>query len=208
MAAVRRGLAGLVTVAVLAPLAGCGGSPPSDTAAPEAPTAQRGVEGTTLREKPCPDEARPFEPDTVSVPGVDTGLRVVYPARASAEVPGTPPTDSVGKQQVAFDRDQGVRPGDRRGNVLLNAHTFPDGSALGNRLLDGLQEGDRLVLAGEGRRLCYRVTDRVEVDATEPFFRYYADDGPPQVAIVVCSGERLGPGVWTKRTVWFASPSA
>ena len=38
--------------------------------------------------------------------------------------------------------------------------------------------------------------------------RYSVTDGPPQLAIVVCSGRRLGPGVWTKRTVWFASPSA
>jgi len=26
------------------------------------------------------------------------------------------------------------------------------------------------------------------------------------VVIVVCSGERLGPGDWTHRTLWFASP--
>ena len=164
--------------------------------------------GGTLAPRPCPTAATPFEPTRVDVPGVVRGATVVTPARASAEVPGTPPTDSVGKQQFAYDRVQDVRPGDRRGNVLLNAHTFPDGSALGNRLLEGLQEGGRLVLADGDRRLCYRVTDRVEVSADENFDRYYAKDGPAQVAIVVCSGERLGPGVWTKRTVWFARPSA
>ena len=142
------------------------------------------------------------------MPGVQRGAGVVYPARVRVDVPGTPPTDGVGKQQFAFDRGQDVRPGDRRGNVLLNAHTFPDGSALGNRLLDGLEEGGRLVLAAGDRRLCYRVTERVEVPADQDFDRYYVKDGPAQVAIVVCSGERLGPGVWTKRTVWFARPSA
>ena len=36
--------------------------------------------------------------------------------------------------------------------------------------------------------------------------RYYSRDGAPQLAILACSGTRLGPGIWTKRTVWFASP--
>ena len=48
------------------------------------------------------------------------------------------------------------------------------------------------------------VTSRVL--ASEGLPRYYDTDGPPQIAIVVCSGRRLGPGNWEKRTVWFASP--
>lgn len=199
----------LGAVALALAVTGCGAQPQpaAERAAPSA-SPQSLAAGTELREKPCPDRARPFEPTRVDVPGVAVDVAVVYPARVTADVSGTPATDAVGKQQVAFDRDQGVRPGDRRGNVLLNAHTFPDGSALGNRLLDGLREGGRLVLSGADGRLCYRVTDRVEVDATEPFFRYYATGGRHQVALVVCSGTRLGPGVWTKRTVWFARPSA
>ncbi|GAB3995865.1 class F sortase [Nocardioides marmoraquaticus] len=205
-----RGVVGLVGLLVLV---GCGGSP-EPTTAPERPVstaAPASTEGQRLERKPCPTTAEPFEPTSATVPGVGRDLTVVAPPRASEHVPGTPPTDAVGKLQLAYDRDQGVQPGDRRGNVLLNAHTFPGGpeeTALGNRLLAGLAEGGRVVLAGEGRSLCYRVTDRVEVDADQPFFRYYADDGRPQVAIVVCSGDRLDPGVWTKRTVWFARPSA
>jgi len=108
----------------------------------------------------------------------------------------------------AWDREQGIRPGDPAGNVLLNAHTWPDGSALGNHLLAGLHRGDRIVVNGVTERLCYRVTERVEVLAERGLPRYYATDGAPQLAIVVCSGRRLGPGEWEKRTVWFASPSA
>lgn len=176
--------------------------------APTTAEAQNLTMGKTLAPRPCPTTAQPFEPTRVDVPGVARGAGVVFPARARVDVPGTPPTDSVGKQQFAYDRAQGVQPGDRRGNVLLNAHTFPDGSALGNRLLAGLQEGGRLVLSDGERRLCYRVTERVEVSADTDFYRYYERGGPAQVAIVVCSGERLGPGVWTKRTVWFARPAA
>lgn len=108
----------------------------------------------------------------------------------------------------AWDREQGIRPGDPAGNVLLNAHTWPDGSALGNHLLAGLHRGDQIVVNGVTERLCYRVTERVEVLAERGLPRYYATDGAPQLAIVVCSGRRLGPGEWEKRTVWFASPSA
>ena len=123
-------------------------------------------------------------------------------------MPGVPPLTSTGKFQFAWDREQGIRPGDPAGNVLLNAHTWPDGSALGNHLLAELQRGDRIVVRGGTARLCYRVTERVEVLAERGMPRYYARDGSPQLAIVVCSGRRLGPGVWEKRTVWFASPSA
>ena len=42
--------------------------------------------------------------------------------------------------------------------------------------------------------------------ATRRAAAYYAKDGQPQLAIVVCSGRRLGPGQWEKRTIWFARP--
>jgi len=150
---------------------------------------------------------RAFRPRTISVPGVTKFADVVTPPRDATGVPGAPPLTNRGKSVFAWDRQQGIRPGDLAGNVLLNAHTWPDGSALGNRLLAGLHRGDRIVVRGDKTRLCYRVTERVEVPAKRGMARYYATDGPPQLAIVVCSGRRLGPGVWTKRTVWFAAPS-
>jgi hypothetical protein len=111
---------------------------------------------------------------------------------------------------MAFDLDSGIRPGDRAGNALLNAHTWPDGSAIGNSLLADLDEGDRIVAGADQGALCYQVIDRVEVRAgsRKAAKRYFARKGPPQLAIVVCSGERLGPGRWTHRTIWYASPVA
>ena len=150
---------------------------------------------------------RPFGPQHITVPGVTRNADVLRPPRED-NVPGTPPLTTYGKTVFAYDLAQGVQPGDPAGNVLLNAHTWPDGTALGNQLLAGLQEGDKIVVQGDGAaRLCYRVTERVEVLASKGLARYYDQDGPPQLAIVVCSGRRLGPGVWEKRTVWFASPA-
>jgi hypothetical protein len=155
----------------------------------------------------CASAAHDFAPRKVTVAGVSRGIPVVTPPRDPDGVPGAPPLTSGGKTVFAFDMEQGVRPGDPAGNVLLNAHTWPDGSALGNRLLADLHRGDRIVVHGARARLCYRVTERVEVLAVDGLPRYYAKNGPPQLAIVVCSGRRLGPREWEKRTVWFASPS-
>jgi hypothetical protein len=157
---------------------------------------------------PCTHPAqRSFVPVSADATDAATGAAVLALPRDAAGVPGVPPLSTSGKNAFAWDAS-GVRPGSPDGNVLLNAHTWPDGSALGNRLLAGLDVGEQVVLHGAtGVRLCYRVTERVEVRADQPFPRYYGvPGGPPQVAIVVCSGSRLGPGQWTHRTVWFARP--
>jgi len=205
-------VAGLVAWVVATPSEEKAKAQPGATPASTSPSP---AERTTPSPKPqprspkCPARvARSFAPRTISVAGVTGPTPVMTPPRDAAGVPGIPPLSSAGKAIFAWDREQGIRPGDRRGNVLLNAHTWPDGSALGNRLLDGLDRGDRILVRGADSRLCYRVTERVEVLAEDGLPRYYAKDGRSQLAIVVCSGRRLGPGVWEKRTIWFASPAA
>jgi hypothetical protein len=158
----------------------------------------------------CPDVvARSFEPTSINVTGVARGITVIAPHRDAHGVPGVPPLSDSGKHVFAFDPDQRVEPGDPNGNVLLNAHTWPDGSALGNQLLAGLHRDGRIVVQGQrpAQKLCYRVTRRVEVLASAGAPGYYSRTGTPQLAIVVCSGRRLGPGQWEKRTIWYASPS-
>jgi hypothetical protein len=162
---------------------------------------------TTIAPRSACDRVRHgFTPRTISVPGATRAAAIVTPPRDAAGIPGTPPLTEAGKAEFAWDLAQGTRPGDRRGNVIVNAHTWPDGSALGNRLLAALHRGDLVVVRGEQVRLCYRVTERVEVPAASLMPRYYRKDGPPRLAILTCSGRRLGPGIWTRRTVWFASP--
>ena len=53
---------------------------------------------------------------------------------------------------------------------------------------------------GPGKSLlCYRVTKQAVVPADQPYWDYYARRGRPQIAIVVCSGPRLGPRNWANR---------
>lgn len=182
---------------------------PRPTATP-GPVAARVQHATTLRARPrprCTAVHHGFDPATVAVDGVTSGATVIEPPRDANGIPGVPPLSSYGKVVFALDRAQGILPGDPAGNVLLNAHTWPDGSALGNRLLANVHHGSKIVVRGAGERLCYHVTEEVQVPAVQGLPRYYAKDGPPQLAILVCSGQRLGPGNWTDRTIWFASPS-
>ena len=207
----RPGLvAGLV---VLLAVAGVAWYATRDVAASQQPRAStpsalptRPTEPTTRPQPAACTRARPFTPRALTIRGVTDRRPVMSIPRDANGVPGVPPITDAGKREFAFDPDQGVRPGDRRGNVLLNAHTWPDGTGLGNQLLAGTHRGTRIVVTGGGHRLCYRVTRRIEVDATEPQPAYFATDGRPQLAIVVCSGTRLGPGQWTRRTIWYASP--
>src|SRR3954447_16595364 len=93
---------------------------------------------TTLHpRKTCDRVAHEFRPRAVSIPGVTRRSWIVTPPRDANGIPGVPPLTDAGKWLFAWDRAQGTRPGDPAGNVLLNAHTWPDGSALGNRLLAG-----------------------------------------------------------------------
>ena len=201
----------LAVVAVADRLGGVGAAPayalmepqPTSTATSSAPAPTATV--TTKPPAVCPTStSRPFAPRRITMPGIVRRAVVVAPPRSNG-VPGSPSLTSAGKWQFAYDREQRVQPGDRRGNVLLNAHVWPDGSAVGNRMLSRLQRGDRIVVIGKVRKLCYRVTERIQVNPSEGLRRYYNRLGRHQLAIVTCSGKRLGSGVWTKRTIWYAT---
>ena len=203
------GGAALVVLALTAGLllARAGGDP-EPVAAPPQPTVTVTPTPTPTPTPTCSTTQARFIPTTVSFPGVARQVPVVALPRDADGIPGVPPISSAGKSEMAFDLGNGIRPGDGHGNALLNAHTWPDGSALGNKLLEGLHKGDRIDVVGPLGKICYTVNDRVEVSAMDRGLRYYAKGGEPQIAIVVCSGKRLGPGEWTKRTLWFASPVA
>lgn len=164
---------------------------------------------TTPVTAPAPPQNRctraadlPFTPERISIPGVADRAAVIPVPRDSRGVTGVLPYSN--KVDFAWDED-GIRPGTPRGNVLLNTHTWADGSALGNLMLVGLEEGDRIVVEGLAKaRLCYRVTRRIEVDAADGYEPYYEDDGPPRLAFIVCSGTRSSGGEWSHRTIWFA----
>ena len=160
----------------------------------------------------CHAPASSFRPATVAIAGVARSIPVIAAHRDDAGVPGVPPLTDTGKHELAWDSG-GIRPGERHGHVLMNAHTWPDGSALGNALLGHLHVDDLIVVrSAQGARQCYRVAQRLDVPFPDTpqrvVARYYASTGEPRLALIACSGRHLGPGDWTQRTLWFARPVA
>ncbi len=170
-------------------------------------------ERTTSVAATCRSSGGPFIPRAVHIPGVVGRTAVLGLGRDRDGVPRTPPLTDRGKWQLAWDKRSRIRPGDPRGVVRLTAHTYPRdasyGLALGNRLLAELRTDALVVATGsDGGRLCYRVSRIMRVPARRTVPAYYASNGKPRLAILVCSGKRLGPGDWTHRTIWFATPVA
>jgi hypothetical protein len=188
--------------------------PIDDATKPAAPPAAQAVAaGSTLKPKPCyRGTATAFTPTRITVPGVTKDATVLALPRDANNVPSAPPISDVGKTQFAWSLPPDPKPGSTHGNALFNAHTWPDGTALGNKLLDNLQVGDKIIVHGQHRgvpqTLCYRVTKRDVIVASDGSFEYYEREGPPQLALIVCSPPRLGPGNWLHRTIWYASPLA
>lgn len=164
-----------------------------------------GSAGAATSASVCANPARKaFWPSRAAVAKVGRSITVLAAGRGAGGLPNPPPLTTAGKQMFAWDQ-YGPKPGSPRGNVRFNAHTYPDGSALGNRLLARLKVGNRIILYGNGVALCYRVNRKV-VTTPRRLGGYYSTTGKPKLAIVVCSGRRLGPGVWTNRTIWYAKP--
>lgn len=187
----------LAVVAVALVLSGCG----HGTLPAHVQTAS-----LTLVRIPDPCEGgatKPFTPTSVDIEHVGKALPVVALGRDWADVPGVPPVNAT--HTVAWDAP-GPPPGAEDGLVRLNAHTWPNSAALGNEMLAGFHEGDVLTLRNGDTKLCYRVTERVEVSGYTTYEPFFELTGPARFAFIVCSGQRVGPGNWTKRTVWFGKP--
>lgn len=124
--------------------------------------------------------------------------------------PRTPPLTASGKRALAWDK-LAYRPGDGYGHVLMNAHTYPDGSALGNDMLRKLKLGMIIkVYGGNGQIQCYKVVVKKTAKPSKQLSRYYYGNNrsEPRLALITCSGTRISAGVWSTRTIWFAKPIA
>lgn len=172
------------------------------------PVVQAIAPGTAFRSAAChrPVTA-PFAPSRITVPGITKDARVFGLPRDANNVPTALSLSSpYAKTGFAWDQPT-IKPGEAHGNVLLNTHTWPDDSSLGNHLLDHLSVGGRIIVRGDaGQEICYKVTKRYVILAADGSKEYYAKGGPPQIAVIVCSPPRLGPGNWKNRTIWLASP--
>ena len=130
----------------------------------------------------CPSSlSKPLTPRRITIKGITYRAKVIMPPREAGRVPGDPPLTEAGKEMFAFDKYTGIYPGSKFGVVRMNAHVWPDGSAVGNRMLKKMTIGKRIVVLGKTKKICYRVVDKVVVDANKTLLRYYRLDGPPRL---------------------------
>ncbi len=204
---VLRHLLPVVAIAALLAPAAVVAAVPAGAAVAVAGSAAAAAEPSAKKTKGCAPSGKKFRPTTLGIKKVTKKRTVLALGRDSHNVPKSPPLTDRGKRQLAWDAQDKIKAGAKRGVVKLNAHTYPDGSALGNVLINRLYEGARIVVRGKrGQQRCYEVIARVQVPAEKRYKRYYRTDGPGRLAIAVCSGVRRGPGDWSHRTVWFAKP--
>ncbi len=149
-----------------------------------------------------PTEA--FTPTKAVFVSLKKSFSVVKVRRTSTGAIGTPPLTDTGKHLVGWD--PAVKPAGKSGVVILDAHTWPDGTALGNLLLSKLHTGGFLrVQDGQGHFACYQVTKRQEWPRQKvPTQKIFSNTGAQKLVIIVCSGKRVGPENWLDRTVWTA----
>lgn len=155
---------------------------------------------------PCKRPRHGFVPTRARIPAIGRSVRVVEVGRTSSGAVGAVPTTDANKWVMSMDPQ--TLPASRRGSVLLAGHTWPDGSALGNAMLKNLHRGDRIVLAGKNHKVaCYRVSERKSYPVNDvPSRSAFRSSGNERVVIVACSGKRLSPGHWSRRTLWYAVP--
>ena len=152
----------------------------------------------------CARPTKGFVPTKARIPAIGRTVKVIQVPRKSNGQIGAGPTTTAGKWLMSMDPK--TKPGSHQGSVLLSGHTWPDGSALGNAMLEHLFVGNGIVLYNDYVHACYHVNTRKSYPVNEVPRRIFRTTGYEEVVIVACSGKRLGPGNWTRRTIWYATP--
>src|SRR5689334_11888408 len=92
----------------------------------------------------CKRPAHGFIPSKAQIPAIGRTVKVIQVKRKPNGQIGAGPTTEAGKWLMSMDPK--THPGGHKGSVLLAGHTWPDGSALGNAMLEDLWTGNGIVL--------------------------------------------------------------
>ena len=159
---------------------------------------------------PSPDQCTTatggFQASTLEIPDLGVSSHVMSVAYDDEGNPGAPPLDDA--QGTAWFNGS-AQVGSDQGTSMLNIHTYRNGGALGNQLLDELSNGATLELTdGSGNTACYEVYERVKVHVDTvtdaELDRLHADSGDPEAVIVVCDDFNWDEEFWETRVLWYA----
>lgn len=155
----------------------------------------------------CETHPGPLVGTTLTLQGHGKAMPMLELGKAADGSPATPPGNDG--YTIAW-YDQGPQVGSASGHVILTAHTFRYGGALGNELNSGLlSEGDIFRISdGSGQTVCYRFSHalKVLVDDYDPTSDVLYDaSGAPQLVLVVCADYPLtGHGEPQARALYYA----
>lgn len=159
----------------------------------------------------CDPTPKDITPTKIKFDSVDVDTHVLslgYDETTGAAM-APPDKDAYG---VAW-LDEGPAPGSDEGNVVLSAHTYHRGTALGNVLYDentGLKAGDIIRMSDDdGNTVCYRFRESLKVwvedyNADPSANVLYDFKGRPQIAIVVCWNWDWQQGASLSRIIFYA----
>ena len=180
---------------------------PSDPAAPGSPSPPSTPTPEADPDR-CTTATEGFKPTELQIEDLGVTSHMMSVSYDEDGNPGSPPLDDL--QGTAWFNGSPA-PGSKEGVTMLSIHTYRHGGALGNRLLDDLENGATLkVTDGDGKVACYDVYDEVKVwmdefDEEDPeAVRLHAKDGEPNVAIVVCDDFNWDREDWDSRVIWYA----
>lgn len=154
----------------------------------------------------CTTATGGFQASTLEIPDLGVTSHVMSVAYDDEGNPGAPPLDDA--QGTAWFNGS-AEVGSDQGTSMLNIHTYRNGGALGNQLLDELSNGATLELTdGSGNTACYEVYERVKVHVDTvtdaELDRLHADGGDPEAVIVVCDDFNWDEEFWETRVLWYA----
>ena len=159
---------------------------------------------------PPPTQWSPCQPTRFSLPDLAIDAAVVRLALT--------PDGDLGAPRDADKNRAGWFPsvlaGSTSGTVLMDGHTYRDGSALFKTTFeDQVQTGMMMRLScANGYAFSYRVSE-VMLDLTAAGFRtlvedrdLYAADGPARLVMITCTDYNAARRVWDHRAVLVATP--
>lgn len=175
-----------------------------------AATRAGGTASTPASLAGCSKDFSPMTPTRTTIGSIVRNTSVLSLGLAQDGSVATPPfsqPNSIGWYNL------GPRPGDATGKVVLTAHTFRNGGALGNAMHasnGGLRAGDVIrVSDATGRTLCYRYTSSTKIavkDYDPDSTIVYDAKGKHQLAIVTCWDFDARREHWDSRVIYYAEP--
>lgn len=185
-----------------------GGTPavvPTPTATATAPNGS-----TQPSTTPDPDACAPFKqqfvPTKLTIPELGVESPIIALGRDESDAAAAPPKD---QPNTTGWFDEGPKAASSQGKVLLTIHTYRNGGALGNQLLDEWKPGMTLKLSdGAGNVACYTTGEELKFNVAdydpESKVLYDWDSPEPQVAIIVCDDFNQQKQDWDARVIFYA----